>query len=243
MSEDLTSASWFVVFVNLLTSVLLSAAATLRVLPLSPRSPPVVCCAVVAGIETSASGTPRRLRTMLPSRSRSRRRRKRQPHLWHPRFFLCLDYICFLLIDLVDRFLTGKRPLATLHGSGGAVRALAWADRGFFLSAGADHCVRVWDAQAGRNTHTLVRKPPSAADSRPAPRSRVRCPTRLSQSSPLAPMLTAVPECLTCGLATTASLLLFLLLIVVLPRAFAGRLTTHIWYFEHFAVFLFLRLP
>ncbi len=50
-----------------------------------------------------------------------------------------------------------QKPLATLHGSGGPVHALTWADRAFFISGGADHCVRVWDAQAGRNTHTLVR--------------------------------------------------------------------------------------
>jgi ribosome biogenesis protein YTM1 len=49
-----------------------------------------------------------------------------------------------------------KRSLSTLSGSGASVRSLLWPERGQLLSAGDDHCVRVWDVQAGTNITTCA---------------------------------------------------------------------------------------
>lgn len=55
---------------------------------------------------------------------------------------------------------TTRTPQLTLTGHKGPITSVAWRAEGGgeeVVSAGWDHCVRVWDVSAGVNTTTLVR--------------------------------------------------------------------------------------
>ena len=51
---------------------------------------------------------------------------------------------------------TTRTPLLTLSGHNHPVTGVAWVGEEEVVSAGWDHCIRVWDVSSGVNTATLV---------------------------------------------------------------------------------------
>ena len=49
-------------------------------------------------------------------------------------------------------------PIATFAGHTHPIMSVKWVEEGEILSAGYDHCIRVWDVQSGVSINTLVMK-------------------------------------------------------------------------------------
>ena len=56
----------------------------------------------------------------------------------------------------VPRRATTRTPLLTLQGHTQPVSTVVWPTGDEVLSAGMDHCIRIWDIVSGVNKSTLV---------------------------------------------------------------------------------------